>query len=132
MREGGEVAGDGATKRRRGDCFNQGCVSRAVLAHVTGRWGSLIVGALRRTPTMRFSELRLQIEGISEKMLAQTLRTLERDGLVRRRSHDIVPPRVDYTLTPLGIGIADHIDSLIDYIETHVREFLRAQTAHGR
>lgn len=120
------------TTPKRGDCFDRACISRAVLTHVTGRWGSLIVGALRRTPTMRFSELRTQVDGISEKMLAQTLREIERDGLITRRSHDVVPPRVDYTLTPLGLGIADHVDALIAYIETHVRDLKRAHDAEDR
>ena len=111
----------------RGDCFVRGCVSRSVLAHVTGRWGWLIVAALRRTPTLRFSALRTQIEGISEKMLAQTLRELERDGVVRRKSFDEVPPRVEYSLTQLGTGIAEHIDALRSYIETHVRDLVHAR-----
>ena len=117
---------------KRGDCFQRECPGRAVLAHVAGRWGSLVVGALRRTKTLRFSELRRQIDGISEKMLAQTLRELERDGLVSRRSHNVVPPRVDYELTALGIGVADHVEALLCWIDGHVRDFVKAQRSYDR
>jgi len=116
----------------RGNCFTAACPGREVLAHVTGRWGSLIVGALHRSPSLRFSALRAQIEGISEKMLAQTLRELERDGIVARHSHNVVPPRVDYSLTPLGTGVADHIFNLLAWIETHVADLVRAQRVYDR
>ncbi len=114
----------------RGNCFKADCPGREVLAHVTGRW--LIVGALHRTPSLRFSALRAQIEGISEKMLAQTLRELERDGIVARYSHNVVPPRVDYSLTPLGTGVADHVFDLLGWIETHVADLVRAQRNYDR
>ena len=117
---------------KRGDCFRSECPGRAVLAHVSGRWGSLVVGALRRTKTLRFSELRVRVDGISEKMLAQTLRELERDGLVSRYSHNVVPPRVDYELTALGIGVANHVDALITWIDTHVPDVVRAQRSFDR
>lgn len=122
----------GRTLPSRGDCFQRECPGRTVLAHVTGRWGSLVVGALQRTKTMRFSELRDQVDGISEKMLAQTLRELERDGLVSRDSHNIVPPRVDYTLTEIGIGVAEHVDALLHWIDAHVGDFVRARRSYDR
>ncbi len=103
----------------RGDCFRSGCVARSVLAHVTGRWGSLVVGALERANTLRFSELRTRIEGISEKMLAQTLRDLTRDGIISRFSHNTVPPHVDYELTGLGRGVAKHVASLLEWIDAN-------------
>ncbi len=80
-----------------GNCYDSSCPAREVLGHVTGRWGGLVLGALL-DGTKRYSELRNRIDGISEKMLAQTLRDLERDGLVLRRQYPAVPPRVDYTL----------------------------------
>jgi DNA-binding HxlR family transcriptional regulator len=79
---------------------------------------------------MRFSQLRDRIDGISEKMLAQTLRDLERDGLVLRTSRPVVPPHVEYRLTPMGAGVAEHVASLIRWIEHHVRELAAAQRSH--
>src|SRR5277367_3917396 len=96
----------------RGNCYSADCPAREVLGHVTGRWGGLVLGALTGG-TRRYSELRDRVDGISEKMLAQTLRDLERDGLVRRRQYPEVPPRVDYTLTPAGTEVADRVHSLI-------------------
>jgi DNA-binding HxlR family transcriptional regulator len=107
----------------RGNCFERRCPGRAVLAHVTGRWGTLVMAALKVDGTLRFSQLRARIGGISEKMLAQTLRELEGDGLVRRISLPVVPPHVEYDLTPMGIGVAQHLEALIDWIETHVADF---------
>ncbi|MBD5635402.1 MAG: helix-turn-helix transcriptional regulator, partial [Candidatus Eremiobacteraeota bacterium] len=66
----------------RGNCFSGACPGRTILSHVAGRWGSLVIAALRSAEALRFSQLRVRIEGVSEKMLAQTLRELERDGLV--------------------------------------------------
>ena len=77
------------------------CQSRVILQHVTSRWGALVLIALSER-TLRFSEVRRKVEGISERMLAQTLQVLESDRLVQRQALDVVPPHVDYTLTPLG------------------------------
>ncbi len=79
---------------------------------------------------LRFSQLRDHIDGISEKMLAQTLRELERDGLVARRSLGTVPPHVEYRLTPLGTGVAEHVGALVDWVESHVRQLVGAQREH--
>jgi DNA-binding HxlR family transcriptional regulator len=113
-----------------GDCFNRRCPSRAILAHVTGRWGSLVLAAVRESGVLRFSELRDHIDGISEKMLAQTLRNLERDGLLVRTSRPVVPPYVDYRLTEMGAGVAEHVDGLVRWIETNVRGLVSAQRDH--
>src|SRR6266567_8339378 len=93
------------------DVFDQNCPSRGVLDHVTSRWGVLVFEALRERP-YRFNELRRKIGGVSEKMLAQTLQTLERDGFVLRDAHPVIPPRVDYSLTALGSQAADLTDAL--------------------
>jgi DNA-binding HxlR family transcriptional regulator len=111
------------TTPERGNCFNSGCRARAILAHVSGRWGSLTLAALFADGTLRFSQLRARIGGVSEKMLAQTLRDLERDGLIARKSYPVVPPHVEYSLTPLGSGVARHVAALVDWIESHVRDF---------
>ncbi len=114
----------------RGNCFSGGCATRAVLSHIASRWAALILAALRQSGTLRFSELRDRIEGVSERMLAKTLRELERDGVIARRSLGTVPPHVEYSLTALGIGVADHVDALVAWIETHVRELVGAQRQH--
>ncbi|MFZ6643954.1 winged helix-turn-helix transcriptional regulator [Undibacterium sp. TC4M20W] len=92
------------------------CPSRAVLQHVTSRWGLLVLLVLQKR-THRFSELRRSIGGVSEKMLAQSLQALENDGFVLRHSYDEVPPRVDYTLTATGVEVAQHLAALTDWIE---------------
>ncbi|MFL9878796.1 helix-turn-helix domain-containing protein [Herbaspirillum rhizosphaerae] len=102
---------------RRGELFSGDCPSRGVLKHITSRWGVLILVALL-AGTHRFSDLRRKIGGISEKMLAQTLQDLEGDGLVIRKSYDVVPPHVDYTLSPLGLEAAQRVEALTDWIES--------------
>src|SRR4051812_17343823 len=81
--------------------YDPACPGRVVLNHVTGKWGVLVLVALDGR-TLRWGELRRTVEGVSEKMLAQTLRTLEADGFVLRKSMDVIPPHVEYSLTPLG------------------------------
>ncbi|MER5205032.1 helix-turn-helix domain-containing protein [Streptomyces sp. NPDC002825] len=95
------------------------CPSRLVLEHVTSRWGVLVLAALLER-SHRFSELRREIGGVSEKMLAQTLQTLERDGFVHRDAKPVIPPRVDYSLTPLGEGAARQVWELARWTEQQV------------
>jgi DNA-binding HxlR family transcriptional regulator len=101
----------------RGDLMAEACPSREVLRHVTSRWGVLVLVALE-TGTLRFGELRRRIGGVSERMLAQTLQWLEGDGLVDRVAHAVVPPHVEYSLTPLGREAAVRVRALADWIET--------------
>ena len=105
-----------AERLRRGDLFQLNCPSREVMRHVTSSWGVLILIALQ-DGTMRFSELRRRVTGVSERMLAQTLRWLEEDRLVVRRSFAVVPPHTDYTLTDLGREAAEKVAALADWIE---------------
>ena len=105
-------------KLQRGDLMAAACPSREVLKHVTSRWGVLVLIALESGETRRFSQLKRAIGGVSERMLAQTLQWLEADGLVLRIAHDVVPPHVDYRLTPLGIEAAEKVRLLADWIET--------------
>jgi DNA-binding HxlR family transcriptional regulator len=100
MKESAQVAGL-ARGNLSGNVFDPNCPSRVLLQHVTSRWGVLILVALS-SGTMRWSELRRWVNGVTEKMLAQNLRTLEADGLVLRDVHPVVPPRVDYSLTERG------------------------------
>jgi DNA-binding HxlR family transcriptional regulator len=113
-------------KVRRGELFAADCPSRAVLRHVTGRWSVLVLLALM-SGTHRFSELRRKVAGVSERMLAQTLQWLEADGFVRRVSHPVVPPHVDYSLTPLGRELAPKVAALADWIEENVGRVLEAR-----
>ncbi|MBT2477858.1 helix-turn-helix domain-containing protein [Streptomyces sp. ISL-94] len=111
------------------DAFARACPSRETLEHVTGRWGSLTVGALREGPC-RFNELRRRVEGVSEKMLSQTLHALERDGIVNREAQPTNPPRVDYELTPLGVEVANRLLALIHFLEGSMPQVLTARASY--
>lgn len=101
---------------QRGDLLAPDCPSRPVLQHLTSRWGALVMIALAIGPH-RFAQLRRRVGGISERMLAQTLQELEGDGFVLRTAHPVVPPHVDYELTPLGREAAAHVLGLTRWIE---------------
>ncbi len=103
----------------RGNLLVAACPSREVLKHVTSRWGVLVLMVLEGG-TFRFSALRREVGGVSERMLAQTLQWLEGDGLVLRVAHDVVPPHVEYSLTPLGREAASHVRGLADWIEGNI------------
>jgi DNA-binding HxlR family transcriptional regulator len=107
------------------DVLSAQCPSRAVLKHLTSQWGVLVMLALSQG-TLRFSALRRRVGGVSERMLAQTLQVLEGDGLVRRTAHQVVPPHVDYTLTPLGAEAAVRVAELTGWIEAKLPELLAA------
>ncbi len=111
---------------QRGQLLAAACPSRDVLKHMTSRWGVLVLMVLE-TRMHRFSELRRTIGGVSERMLAQTLQWLENDGLVERIVHDVVPPHVEYRLTPLGQEAAEKVRALADWIETRLPRILQAQ-----
>ena len=114
----------------RGNLFAEACPSREVLQHVTSRWGVLILVALL-DGTHRFSELRRKIGGVSEKMLAQTLQALEADAIVLRVAHPVVPPHVDYSLTPLGREVAERVQDLADWIEGSMPAIEQARLKSG-
>ena len=111
---------------RRGDVFDSQCPARTVLDHVMGKWAVLVLVGLRAGP-MRYSALRRAIGGVSEKMLAQTLRTLESDGFVHREVAPTTPPQVTYSLTEMGKEIAAHLAGLLDWIDTRLPEVLAAR-----
>ncbi|MGW2840454.1 winged helix-turn-helix transcriptional regulator [Streptomyces sp. NPDC001493] len=118
-----------AAAAREADVNRAMCPSRVVLEHVTSRWGVLVLAALLERP-YRFSELRRAIENVSEKMLAQTLRTLERDGFVHRDAQPVIPPRVDYSLTPLGREAAERVWQLARWSEHQVDAVAAARAAY--
>ncbi|EGC7902416.1 winged helix-turn-helix transcriptional regulator [Salmonella enterica] len=108
---------------REGNLFAEQCPSRELLKHVTSRWGVLILVALR-DGTHRFSDLRRKMGGVSEKMLAQSLQALEQDGFLNRVSYPVVPPHVEYSLTPLGEQVSDKVAALADWIELNLPQVL--------
>jgi DNA-binding HxlR family transcriptional regulator len=113
------------------DVFAEDCPSRFAMDHVTSRWSLLALLALR-DGDVRFGALRRRVRGVSEKMLAKTLQALERDGFVHRDAHPTIPPRVDYSLTPLGVETADRIWQLIELLEGRMPAILAAQDRYDR
>ena len=111
------------------DVFVRACPSRATLEHVTGRWGILTLTALAED-TLRFNALRRRVDGVSEKMLSQTLQALERDGLVIREARPVNPPHVEYRLSPLGQETAARLCDLIALVEDRMPEVLAARGAY--
>ncbi|MDF2707543.1 MAG: transcriptional regulator [Nonomuraea muscovyensis] len=109
----------------------EGCEVRQILDRVADKW-SLLVIALLDCGSMRFTELRREIDGVSQRMLSVTLRHLERDGLVSRTVHPVVPPRVDYALTPLGRTLHETIKALVTWTEEHQGEIAAARAAYDR
>jgi DNA-binding HxlR family transcriptional regulator len=107
------------------------CPERLLLDHVTSRWGTLIL-LLLLDRTHRFSELRQRIGGVSEKMLAQTLRILEHDGFVNRQAFAEVPPRVEYSLTPMGREVAAHLGALGRWIRENLERVNAARIQHQK
>lgn len=105
------------------------CEVRQILDRIADKW-SLLVIALLDCQSLRFTQLRREIDGISQRMLSVTLRQLERDGLVSRTVHPVVPPRVDYALTPLGRTLHQTIKSLVTWTEAHQEEIAAARAAY--
>lgn len=105
------------------------CEVRQILDRIADKWSLLVIALLDRR-SLRFTELRREIDGISQRMLARTLRHLERDGLVSRTVHPVVPPRVDYELTPLGASLHATIKALVTWTEDHQREIAAARSAY--
>ena len=112
------------------DVFARACPSRETLQNITGRWGVLALAALHEGP-YRFGALRRRVDGVSERMLAQTLQTLERDGLVNRTVLEAIPPKVEYSLTDVGTAIAAQLVTLIEVVEAHMPQIdaARARTS---
>lgn len=113
------------------DPYQPTCPSREVLARLADKWTILVLGRLA-PGTRRFGELRRDVGGITQKMLTQTLRSLERDGFVTRTVYAAVPPRVDYALTPLGQSAVDLVDEFRGWAIAHVPQVLEAREAYDR
>lgn len=110
------------------DVYSAKCPTRQVLDHIAGKWTILVVDALLGG-TMRYTDLSHRLEGISQKMLTQTLRALQADGFITRTQHPTIPPRVDYDLTDLGRSLAEPIRALRQWTETHINDIERARQA---
>ena len=111
---------------RVANAYSADCPTRQILDRVGDKWAVLILLLVRHEP-MRFNALRRTIEGISQKMLSQVLKSLERDGLIKRRAIATVPVTVEYSITPLGTPLAGAVDPLRDWAESNLKEVLIAQ-----
>ncbi len=111
---------------RVGNVFDPNCPSRVVLDRIAEKWNGLVILALSEQ-TLRFTELRLRIGGVAPKVLTQTLRGLERDGLVHREVYAEVPPRVEYSLTRLGRSLREPIEAVQTWAERHAGAILAAR-----
>ena len=113
----------GLARHFPGQQFQGECPTRTVLDHVTSKWGVLVLVALSGRTT-RWSELRRSIDGVSEKMLAQTLQTLERDRLVARHVRAVIPAHVEYSLTPWGDEVVGRLLPLMTWVAEHADEIV--------
>ncbi|GGS61514.1 transcriptional regulator [Planobispora rosea] len=111
------------------DAYLRGCASRTVLEALANKWTCLLIDALRHGP-LRFGELRRKLDGITQKSLTQTLRVMERDGIVIRSVYPTIPPRVEYELSDLGRSVAGLMEGVKRWSEEHVDEILAAREAY--
>jgi DNA-binding HxlR family transcriptional regulator len=111
------------------DVFARNCTSRETMEHLTGRWGILATVALL-DGTTRFNALRRRVDGVSEKMLSQTLQALERDGLVHREARPTIPPHVEYSLTDLGREVAEKLLEFIGLLEDRMPKVMAARAEY--
>lgn len=121
--------GSAPTAKLIADVFSRDCPSREVVDSVAGKWGILALVALAEG-AYRFNALRRRVDGVSEKMLAQTLHALERDGMVAREVQATIPPHVEYSLTPLGARVAARLAALIDLVEGEMPQVIAARARY--
>ena len=114
------------TINERGDLFDPDCPTRVVLNRIGDKWTVMVVGLLQGGP-QRFTQLRQGMGAVAPKVLTETLRSMERDGLLTRTVHAQVPPRVDYELTEVGLSLVGPLDALRDWAEEHVATILEAR-----
>ena len=116
---------------KHGNPMTADCPGREIFNHITSRWSLLVLIALGNHP-LRFHELRDRVEGVSEKMLSQTLRTLTRDGFIARSVLHSRPPQVTYRLTEMGQELSDHFNQLIEWMGRRVPDVLHAQSVYDK
>ncbi|GAA4233873.1 helix-turn-helix domain-containing protein [Actinomadura meridiana] len=109
------------------ECIETIDLVRDVLARVGDKWTVLVIAALASGP-LRFTALHEQVAGISQRMLSQTLRLLTKDGLVTRTAYAEIPPRVEYTLTPLGRSLSNAVDGIVHWVQEHQAEVVQNRT----
>jgi DNA-binding HxlR family transcriptional regulator len=121
----------GETQAQHVHCvLDPGCASRRLFEAISGKWSPLVVMALK-DGRKRHGELRRELGGISQKMLIQTLRDLERNGLVERKVYPVVPPKVEYSLTPLGRSLQPLLEAICQWSERHLEEVEKARLGAG-
>lgn len=125
------MADDTSDSSLEADVFARDCSSRETLQSVTGRWGILVLAALAEG-SFRFNALRRRVDGVSERMLSQTLQALERDGMLTRTVLEAIPPKVEYELTPLGRDVAKRLRELIELVQSNMTEVRTAQAEYDR
>ncbi len=108
------------------DVYDANCPTRQVLNRIADKWAVLVLGLLVKEP-VRFNQLRRSIDGLSQKMLSQTLKNLERDGLVHREAKATVPVTVEYSITPLGQTLAETVEATKVWAESHIADVEKAQ-----
>ncbi|RJQ85114.1 winged helix-turn-helix transcriptional regulator [Amycolatopsis panacis] len=111
-----------------GNPYDRDCPTRQLLDRIGDQWTVLIVGALRAGP-LRFTQVGKRVEGISQKVLTQTLRSLVRDGILVRTAYPVIPPKVEYELTPLGRDLAEPLDMLDRWARHHMDQVTAARAA---
>ncbi|WP_431970017.1 winged helix-turn-helix transcriptional regulator [Nocardia sp. bgisy134] len=109
------------------DVYSAKCPTRQVLDHIAGKWTVLVIDALLQQGAMRYTDLSRRIGGVSQKMLTQTLRSLESDGFLTRTVHPTIPPRVEYELTDLGRSLAEPVTALRQWAERNINDIERAR-----
>ena len=107
------------------------CLTREILDRIGDKWSVYVIDALAGG-TRRFGELRRQIDGISQRMLTVTLRALERDGLITRRMYPVIPPRVEYSLTPLGRSLLAIVEALVSWSADHISDVQHARRRYDQ
>ncbi|MEW5856387.1 MAG: helix-turn-helix domain-containing protein [Cyanobacteriota bacterium] len=113
------------------EIFSPNCPVQQVLDSIANKWSVIVLYALS-FGTKRYSELQRQIGGVSQKMLTQTLRNLERDGLVERKVYPVVPPKVEYSLTPLGETLIEPLGAICEWAEAHIQELEAAREGYDK
>ena len=122
----------GETQAQHDHCvLDPACASRRLFEAISGKWSPLMVMALKDGGKKRHGELRRGLEGISQKILIQTLRDLERNGLVERKVYPVVPPKVEYSLTPLGRSLQPLLEAICQWSERHLKEVEKARLGAG-
>ncbi|WP_328364968.1 helix-turn-helix transcriptional regulator [Streptomyces sp. NBC_00445] len=116
--------------RTEWDPYAGGCPSRDVLHRIGDKWTVLVLGELAESGAKRYTALRRKLEGVSEKMLTQTFRALQRDGLVRRTIHPEIPPRVEYEITELGATLREPLVALKNWSISHMSDVMEARAAY--